>query len=569
MTIVSPQNSPDGQAPATGPDSPTPSDLPVAADPAAIGAAPGQPSGPEPQPAPLARSRWLRYGVPIGILGAGAIAAAVLLLVDGDDNADAGAEPVVVQAVEAEQRDLIEFTDLEGTLTWATTWSATAGSTGTVTALVDDGDLLTRGDVAFEIDAQPVTVLYGDVPLYRPLSLGDEGDDVLLLEQNLASLGHHTTIDDDGDEVDTDFTVDGVFDAATVDAVERWQADLGLPETGTVQPSQVVVVSGPAIATDLVVEVGSRVQETSPILSLDVTGAERGFHGDHAGEVELQVTSGPIENGAVVYTVDDLPITAMVVDPDGDVTFDRDLRDGVTDGDDVEALEEMLVSLGYDADGDLDVDTEFDEDTTEAISDWQEDLQDTWEDVVVDGDLDLDDIVVVDPGTSVDTITDRDSDLVARGSELFVTASTEASRVVTTSIPVADQDTLVEGQEVEIEFPDGQQVTAVVATVATSSTIDPTDPSAEAELAVEITVAEVPESAAGFSQLDVEVKLVDEVAAGATVVPVSALVATGNGYAVEVVGGGSTQFVAVEPGMFADGFVEVDGIEPGTTVVIP
>ena len=42
------------------------------------------------------------------------------------------------------------------------------------------------------------------------------------------------------------------------------------------------------------------------------------------------------------------------------------------------------------------------------------------------------------------------------------------------------------------------------------------------------------------------------------------------GFAVEVVtGSASTQFIAVDPGMFADGFVEVTGIEPGTAVVVP
>ena len=65
------------------------------------------------------------------------------------------------------------------------------------------------------------------------------------------------------------------------------------------------------------------------------------------------------------------------------------------------------------------------------------------------------------------------------------------------------------------------------------------------------------------------VKLVDEMATGVTAVPASALVATGDGgYAVEVVDGGTTSFVAVEPGMFNDGMVEVDGITPGTDVVV-
>ena len=36
-----------------------------------------------------------------------------------------------------------------------------------------------------------------------------------------------------------------------------------------------------------------------------------------------------------------------------------------------------------------------------------------------------------------------------------------------------------------------------------------------------------------------------------------------------VLSGTTTQFVAVTPGLFADGLVEVDGIAPGTTVVVP
>ena len=50
-----------------------------------------------------------------------------------------------------------------------------------------------------------------------------------------------------------------------------------------------------------------------------------------------------------------------------------------------------------------------------------------------------------------------------------------------------------------------------------------------------------------------------------------ALVAAGNGdFVVEALtSDGGTTFVPVEPGMFADGLVEVTGIQPGTQVVVP
>lgn len=557
MSIVTPE---------TSSESPDPSDLPVATDPMA--AAPGRPTAaPSSQATLPTRSSWLRFGLPIAVVGLGA--AAAFLLVDRGDAAAPATEPVTLRAVEVEQRDLIEYSDLDGTLGYATTVSAPAGSAGTVTAIVDDGDTLSRGQTAFEVDAVPVVVFYGDVPLYRSLGEGAEGDDVALLERNLASLGYHATEDDAGEEVDTGFAVDGVFDSATTAAVERWQADIGRAETGVVEPSQVIVIGGPSIATSLSAEVGDRVQDTSPVLTLNQVGSEVGYHTDHGGEVELVVTAGAVEDGSVLYTVDDLPVVALVVDPADDVDFDRDLFEGVADGADVQALEETLLGLGYDADGDLDIDEEFDDDTTEALTEWQEDLQDQWEDVETDGVFALDDYVVVDPGTRVDAVTARESENVARGSELFTTTSTASSRIVTTSIAVADQDQLVEGQQVEVEFPDGAIVVGTVERVATSSTVDPTNPDADPELAVEIVLVSVPESAASFAGLDVEVRLVDEIATAAIVVPVGALVATADGYAVEVVSGGSTQFVAVEPGMFADGFVEVSGLEPGTAVVVP
>ena len=65
--------------------------------------------------------------------------------------------------------------------------------------------------------------------------------------------------------------------------------------------------------------------------------------------------------------------------------------------------------------------------------------------------------------------------------------------------------------------------------------------------------------------------MVTDSATGVTAVPVSALLALAEGgYAVELDGPSGTRLVAVEPGFFADGMVEVEGaIEPGDRVVVP
>jgi len=575
MSIIASSGT-DGSQPDDTEDTRARTPVPAAATNATTPAAPGDRLDPTPTVGVGQRSarrrRWPAVAAAAGIVAAGA--AGLYLATSGGSGTGDEAEPATIRAVTAEQRDLIEYTDLDGTLGYADTYSVGAATAGTVTGIVDDGDLVAQGDTLYALNAIPITLFYGDTPLYRSLDVDAEGDDVLLLEQNLASLGYHIVEPDDGeDEIDTGFTVDGVYDTATADAVRRWQADLGAEETGRFELGTVVVASGPAVASGLRVEPGSMVQAGAPVLELNVTGTEDAFHSAHTGEIELVVDRGPVSTGQVLYTVDGRPIIAIVTDE----TFDRDLSEGVDDGGDILVIEEMLVSLGYDARGDLIPDDEFDELTIEAVEDWQDDLTDTWEDgdVTVDGVIDLDDLVIVKPGTTVDSITSRGGKVVATGSELFTWQRSDAARIVSTSIEVTDQDKLSEGASVDIVFPDGTIVAGTVTEVATSSTLDPTDPDAEAELAVEIVLPSVPESAADLNELDVDIRLVDELAAGVTVVPASALVVTADGgyavevVAVEVVDGTATSYVAVEPGMFADGFVEVTGIEPGTAVVVP
>lgn len=530
---------------------------PVEATPAAAATPPGR------------RRRWVLLGAAVVVVAA-AVAAAVVLL-DGDDATTDAVAATPRRAVLAETTDLVEFVELDGTLTYPQISSLTAATDGTVTAVADDGTRLVRGDVAYEINAEPVTVVYGDVPAYRVLAEGDEGDDVLQFEAHLASLGYHAELDDDDNEMDGGFVVDGVFDAATTDAVIRWQSDLGLPDTGVVALNHLIVVPGPAVISDVGVDPGDRVQPGAPVAQLNVAEEIDSFHSAHSGEIELVAASGTtLTSGQVLYTVDDEPVLAVVTDDD--IVFDRDLALGVADGDDVRLVEEMLVAAGFDADGALDVDEEFDEVTEEALAELWEALDGTYESVVVDGSIDADQLVVVPTAATIGSVTEHEADVLATGAELFTWSSGSQGRLVTTAIAVDEQDHLAEGDSVDVRLPDGTVVVGEVVAVAVSSQTDPTDPTADPVLPVEISLAAVPDEIAALNEIEVEVLIVDQLVSDATTVPVSALVATGGGdYAVEVVepDGISTTFVAVEPGMFADGAVEVTGIEPGTAVVVP
>jgi peptidoglycan hydrolase-like protein with peptidoglycan-binding domain len=507
-------------------------------------------------------SRWT-----IGLaLGGLAVAGAVAWFVFSGDDTEAGEAPapVSVRTATAEQRDLVDSSTLEGTLGYARDIAISAPVAGTVTELIGDGESVGRNTLIAEIDAAPMVAFFGDKPMYRDVRQGDEGDDVVAIEQNLVALGYHATTDSDGDLVDTGFVVDGVFDAATEDAVERWQADLGVAETGEVNLGSVVMVPGPSSVASTWTVVGGLVTPGVPIATFLVESAGSTFHAAHAGSIELIATSGPIASGDVVYLVEDLPVVGIVTDE----RFDRDLWWG-SEGSDVEVLETFLVGAGYDAGGDLVVDEIYDGFTAEAVEDWKDDLSDDYDDLVVEATVRADDLIAVPPGTTVEDIAEL-PDPAPSGSTLFSYSLGDTGRVVRTSIDVSDQTTMPLGTLLDIEFPDGTIVAGTVAYVSSATTSDPMDPTAEPQLEVEITLDSIPDNVADLTELTVDILIVDRLAAGATVVPASALVATGDGgFAVEVLSGTTTQFVAVTPGLFADGFVEVDGIAAGTTVVVP
>jgi hypothetical protein len=138
------------------------------------------------------------------------------------------------KTTEVTRQTLVDTSEVSGELGYGEESALRhGGSGGTITWLAAAGATVSRGKPLYRIDDSPVVLLYGKLPLYRPLSPGVEGKDVKQFETNLKALGY------DGFTVDNEYTWD------TAEAVEEWQEDLGVDETGVVDGGLIAYAPGP------------------------------------------------------------------------------------------------------------------------------------------------------------------------------------------------------------------------------------------------------------------------------------------------------------------------------------
>lgn len=269
-----------------------------------------------------------------------------------------------------------------------------------------------------------------------------------------------------------------------------------------------------------------------------------------------------VTRGTELDRLDERPVTALL----GVVPMYRDLGPGDY-GVDVEQLEANLAALGYTG---FTADDEYTDNTAEAVGEWQEDLgrDET-------GRVGRGDVVFLPEGGRVGTVHAEVGASVTPGTPVLDVTGTD--QVATLEVDVADRDLLSVGAAVTVVLPDGAEAAGTVP--ASTGTVAPPAgagagaaeedaTAADAVVEVEVTLAAPVDSALAGSPVDV-VLTVGELA-DVLVVPVTALLAlAGGGYGLELVGAdGTTSVVPVEPGLFADGRVEVtgDGIAEGDVV---
>ncbi|WP_285498367.1 peptidoglycan-binding domain-containing protein [Actinomadura sp. NBRC 104425] len=203
-------------------------------------------------------------------VAAGGAATAAALNLTGDAASEQTARGLPPSTAKVTRETLRDTQDADGVLAYGEQTAATSRLRGTLTALPDSGDRITRGKTVYRVDDKPVTLMYGSRPMYRDLRPGVEGEDVHQLERNLQALGY------DG------FTVDDEYTGDTADAVREWQDDRGLDETGVVELGRVLFTPGAIRVDSLEAGEGDPVSPGRKVLNY--TGTEK------AVTVQLEAT---------------------------------------------------------------------------------------------------------------------------------------------------------------------------------------------------------------------------------------------------------------------------------------
>jgi len=492
-----------------------------------------------------------RWWIVLIIVATGLAAIVWFVLRNGADETDLTSIAPLTFA-EVVVRDLEQVEELSGTLGFDAGEPISSRLSGTLTASVEAGDTVEQGDVLFAVDNRPVVLLYGTTPAYRDLAIGDETVPVMgRLSGPITEIVEPGTIVEQGDVL---YRSDGepvvvlyghtlayrsLSDASTdltgsdVEQLETAVATLGYDPDGNVTVDDVFTYStGQMIKTwqeaigataDGVVNLGEVVFLPGPSLVLEASQP-----GNTAGANAAAVTllTGPSLSGT-----------------------------------DVEQLQIALSALGFDPGA---VDGIFTTETQQAVIDWQQSMgMDT------DGVVNLGEIVFLPDTVRVASVNSTIGSAVNPGSAVLGTSSNES--VVAVDLPARDQGLLVEGDRVTVVLPNNVETPATVTYVAALATVTGSGPDSQTtfEILIELDDASV---AVGFDEAPVDVQVVTDQQLGALSVPVGALLALAEGgYAVEVDrGNGQTALVAVDPGMYADGYVAVaaNGLQPGDRVVM-
>jgi peptidoglycan hydrolase-like protein with peptidoglycan-binding domain len=474
-----------------------------------------------PPPADSPRRRRLRLAALAGVLAVVAAVVAIVVATSGSSPRRAGGTgiPPGDTTATVTRRTLTESSTVDGTLGYGSKLEVFDRLAGTFTWLPAVGARIGRGGTLYRINNTPVALMYGSLPAYRTLKQGiSDGPDVTQLNENLIDLGY-----------DPERAIGDVeaFGAATAAAVKRWQKAEGLPQTGEVELGRIVFSPGERRVTEVHVSLG---QDPPGAEASDATPEEEAHeHEQPSGsdQKEPAAEKPAAEKPAAKKPAAKKPAAkkpaAKKPAPEG--------GKGKTPTHEGSKHEQPPAK--------------------EASSDPSK------------------------KGASKEPSA-KGAESPSGGGELALTL-TSTQQQVQVALKAEQQQLARVGEHVPVMLPGGGSVGGRITSVGTVAT-QPKSGNGEKGGADEgnesptipVTVT-LDHAVAHLDEAPVSVELVESVRHGVLTVPATALTATGGGgYAVETLSSGRRRTLAVTPGMFAGGYVQVEGagLREGLKVIV-
>ena len=163
------------------------------------------------------------------------------VVTSGTAKSAANAHARSVSTAKVSKGELVATIAQTGTLSYraqpdGSPYSVINRASGTFSQLPAVGQVVRQGHVLYRVSGSPVVLLDGSTPAYRTLANRSTGADVAELNADLVALG-------DATRAQLSPTSDS-FGSATAAGLDKLQAAVGLPQTGTLPLGQAVFEPG-------------------------------------------------------------------------------------------------------------------------------------------------------------------------------------------------------------------------------------------------------------------------------------------------------------------------------------
>ena len=520
----------------------------------------------------------------------------------GTQNTEASSNNKTLEltTVAIKQGDLEKKEEYNGTLRQTDSKVLNSPMSGVVTYLPKEGTIINFGEVLFAIDNKPVILVEGSVPFYRTLDLNsDSGPDILQIEKALVFLGYASE----------DFVPDETFDEVTSSMLNNLYIDYKIETKSEVTAAEQVAINLKQTEVEgiednisdggtTLAEVNSKKKTLEDLQKDSVTTLAE--VNSKKKTLDDAIENSTKENAAWQAATD------LIEDYNQQISLLKDLtnprtsaKSEQTRNDEIKSYEDLIeeqkrIREMEEGEGSV-------VDAAEALA--IENAQKAYDDALksynegIDQESELakakEELEELKLSAKSETFSPTnayasDSPIiigsyindtgyaVSLNSQLYNISSIGIEVVF--QVDASDQETVSVGDSVEIELPTDERVPTQI------TFIDQVVTQTQAGECIEVTLEVLnPEEIEAYDQAPVKVFVTTEISENVLYVPVNALLALAEGgYALEVYSGGTEvgtfegesgvdpSYVAVEIGVFTDGFVEVKGnISEGQIVVVP